>query len=113
MKRRVTTGLVLVAGEISAKGCVDIPKIVRSTIEEIGYSRAKYGFDAQTCAVLTAIDEQSSDIAQAVNESLEKRSGQVEADEGEIGAGDQGMVFDSLVMKHRMMPITLFHWLIV
>ena len=70
----VTTGLVLVAGEISTSAYVDIPKLVRSTVEEIGYTRAKFGFDANTCAVLTAIDEQSGDIAMGVDEALENRS---------------------------------------
>jgi len=73
----VTTGLVLVAGEISLKeGYVDIPKVVRKTIEDIGYTRAKYGFDSDTCAVLTAIDEQSPDIAMGVDRALEHKAGQ-------------------------------------
>ena len=72
----VTTGLVLVAGEISTNTYVDIPKLVRKTVKEIGYDRAKYGFDSQTCAVITAIDEQSSDIAMGVDEALESRSGE-------------------------------------
>lgn len=70
----VTTGLVLVAGEITTECYVDIPKVVRKTIEDIGYTRAKYGFDCDTCAVLTSIDEQSPDIAMGVNEALEHRS---------------------------------------
>lgn len=88
----VTTGLVLVAGEITTEAYVDIPTIVRNTIKEIGYTRAKYGFDADTCAVLTAIDEQSPDIAGGVSEALEARDG-VEDAHAEIGAGDQGLMF--------------------
>lgn len=87
----VTTGLVLVVGEISTKTYVDIPKIVRENIRKIGYDRAKYGFDCDTCAVLTAIDEQSPDIALGVNHSLEAKMGEEEIDS--IGAGDQGMMF--------------------
>jgi len=90
----VTTGLVLVMGEISTTCYVDIPKIVRSTIKEIGYDRAKYGFDCETCAVITSIDEQSSDIAIGVNNALEARNGEMDNAEIEaIGAGDQGMMF--------------------
>lgn len=87
----VTTGLVLVAGEISTKCYVDIPAIVRETVRDIGYTRAKYGFDCETCAVLTAIDEQSPDIAQGVDKALETREGG--QDEKSVGAGDQGMMF--------------------
>lgn len=88
----VTTGLVLVAGEITTSTYVDIPKVVRQTIKNIGYTRAKYGFDADTCAVLTAIDEQSTDIATGVDESLEVRQGM--SDEPiNLGAGDQGLMF--------------------
>ena len=87
----VTTGLVLVVGEISTTTYVDIPKVVRSCIREIGYDRAKYGFDCDTCAVITAIDEQSADIALGVDKSLEAKAG--EDDIASIGAGDQGMMF--------------------
>ncbi|HLS23759.1 MAG TPA: methionine adenosyltransferase [Pseudogracilibacillus sp.] len=86
----VTTGLVLVAGEITTSTYVDIPAIVRDTVKEIGYTRAKYGFDAETCAVLTSIDEQSPDIASSVDVALETREGKVEKT---LGAGDQGLMF--------------------
>ncbi|GAA0431186.1 methionine adenosyltransferase [Virgibacillus sp. AGTR] len=90
----VTTGLVLVAGEISTTTYVDIPAIVRKTIKEIGYTRAKFGFDAETCAVLTAIDEQSPDIAGGVDTALEARQGKMSDQEiAAIGAGDQGLMF--------------------
>src|SRR6478736_1941877 len=90
----VTTGLVLVAGEITTTTYVDIPKIVRETVVDIGYDRAKYGFDAQTCAVITSIDEQSPDIAAGVDQSLESRDGAMTEEEIEaIGAGDQGLMF--------------------
>ena len=88
----VTTGMVLVKGEISTKANVNIPKIVRNTIKEIGYDRAKYGFDCDTCSVLTSIDEQSADIAMGVDEALEFKNG-TKDDADSIGAGDQGMMF--------------------
>ena len=86
-----TTGMVLVMGEISTSCYVDIPAVVRKTVCEIGYDRPEYGFDGNTCAVLTAIDEQSADIALGVDHSLESKAG--EADSGDTGAGDQGMMF--------------------
>ncbi|HHW14045.1 MAG TPA: methionine adenosyltransferase, partial [Firmicutes bacterium] len=89
----VTTGLVLVAGEISCSCYVDIPALVRKTIKEIGYTRAKFGFDGDTCAVLTAIDEQSPDIAGGVSRALEVREGQQSDAFDELGAGDQGLMF--------------------
>ena len=86
-----TTGMVMVMGEISTRCYVDIPSIVRKTVCEIGYDRPEYGFDGNTCAVLTTIDEQSPDSAMGVDNSLESRQG--EADDGDTGAGDQGMMF--------------------
>ncbi|RCW66911.1 methionine adenosyltransferase [Saliterribacillus persicus] len=109
----VTTGLVLVSGEITTSTYVDIPKIVRRTIKEIGYTRAKYGFDADTCAVLTAIDEQSADIAGGVDRALEAREGKMTDDEIEaIGAGDQGLMFGYAINETEELmplPISLAH----
>ena len=89
-----TTGMVMVMGEITTHAYVDIPKIVRDTVREIGYTRGKYGFDADTCSVLTTIDEQSSDIAMGVDKALEAKEHTMSEDDIEaIGAGDQGMMF--------------------
>ena len=88
-----TTGMVLVTGEIRTQAYVDVPAIVREVLEDIGYNRAKYGFDATTCGVLNAIHDQSADIAQGVDQSFEAQKGEAEDSYSEIGAGDQGMMF--------------------
>lgn len=107
----VTTGLVMIMGEITTSCYVDIPKVARSVIREIGYNRAKFGFDADTCAVLTSIDEQSSDIAMGVNSAYEVKTG-LENEQEENGAGDQGMMFGFAcddTPELMPMPISLAH----
>ena len=111
-----TTGLVMVSGEITTRTYVDIPKLARGIVQDIGYTRAKYGFDGETCAVLTAIDEQSGDIAQGVDNAIEVRDGQEkklsEEEIARIGAGDQGMMFGyacNETEEFMPMPIAVAH----
>jgi S-adenosylmethionine synthetase len=107
----ISTGLVLILGEISTQCYVEIPHIVRDVVRDIGYDRAKYGFDADTCAVLTSIQEQSPDIALGVNEAVEKRSGDSDFD-STMGAGDQGIMFGYATdetPEYMPMPIALAH----
>lgn len=109
----LTTGMAMIAGEISTKCYVDMPKIVRETIKEIGYTNSEHGFDYKTCAVFTAIDEQSSDIAMGVDKALEAKSGEMSEEEiAAIGAGDQGMMFGyatNETKNYMPLPIDLAH----
>ncbi|QQF49981.1 methionine adenosyltransferase [Staphylococcus epidermidis] len=110
----VTTGMALISGEISTTTYVDIPKVVRETIKDIGYTRAKYGYDSQTMAVLTAIDEQSPDIAQGVDKALEYRNDISEEEIEATGAGDQGLMFGYATDEtdtYMPLPIFLSHQL--
>ncbi len=108
----VTTGMILCMGEISTTAKVDIPKIARQVVADIGYDRAKYGFDAHTCSVITSIDEQSADIAMGVNEAFEYREENSENDGLSNGAGDQGIMFGfacNETPELMPLPVSLAH----